>query len=225
MPVMFRERDLVKDWIGWWIVWTEEVMFDVRLEKKALPEDGAAMGLLLSLVLELGSPLISPSLLLFLLLATPPSPPRAEFVKEPIPPITAVQGLVKLDALILVGVVKVEGASDCDTDVDVDDDAAVAVATSLALLVASLLWGGKFAIVPKEGEKEVSSQMLPLNESGAASIFYCGDGAKVLAGRINGHFGKFVQRSQTPPITSSSHEHHVVIRKQYGNFCNKCTNT
>ncbi len=171
MPDMFREKDLVKDWIGWWIFWTEEVMFNVRLEKKALPEDGAELGLLLSLVLGLGSPLISPSLLL-LLLATPPTPPRAEFVKEPMPPITAVQGLVKLDALILLGVAKAEGVSDCDTDADVNDDSAVSVDTSLALLVASLLWGGKFAIVPKEEEKEkeVGSQMLPLNESGAASI-------------------------------------------------------
>ena len=48
MPVIFRDRDLVNDWSGWWIaereatlVWTEEVMLDVRLEKKALPEDGA----------------------------------------------------------------------------------------------------------------------------------------------------------------------------------------
>jgi hypothetical protein len=120
------------------MVWTEEVMFDVRLEKKALPEDGAdEMGLLLILVavaLLSVLTLIFMSLSLELLLVTPPilPPPRAEFANEPIPPITAVHGLLKLEAFVLVVVGGTADADGSPSNSDSDTAGNVAVAAAAA---------------------------------------------------------------------------------------------
>lgn len=113
-------------------------MFDVRLEKKALPEDGAdEMGLLLILVPVAPVSvltLIFMSLSLELLLVTPPMlpPPRAEFVNEPIPPITAVHGLLKLEAFVLVVVAGTADADGAPSNSDSDTTGNVMAAAAAA---------------------------------------------------------------------------------------------
>jgi hypothetical protein len=123
------------------VVWTEEVMLEVKLEKKkVLPEDGAELLglldlLLLLLLLLVGEVLVATALLPFISLSLPP--PRAELANEPIPPIMADHGLLKLLDVLALVLGAAEGAFNSVADVD-DDAAAALVAAALpSLLVTS----------------------------------------------------------------------------------------
>jgi hypothetical protein len=123
------------------VVWTEEVRLEVKLEKKkVLPEDGAELLDLLDLLLLLlvGEVLVASALTLPFISPSLPLLPRAELANEPIPPIMADHGLLKLDVLALAAaVVAAEGEFNSDADVDVDDAAVALVATTLPSLLVT----------------------------------------------------------------------------------------
>ena len=122
------------------VVWTEEVRLEVKLEKKkVLPEDGAELlDLLDLLVLLVGEVLVASALTLPFISPSLPLLPRAELANEPIPPIMADHGLLKLDVLALAAAaVAAEGEFSSDADVEVDDAAVALVAATLPSLLVT----------------------------------------------------------------------------------------